>query len=163
MGRPEIKVPEFPFVYGGDVESFCRECQLPCQLDKTSVDCARRFFLQGYIQCTYFVRGYCFLVEEDGCVFDNGGKHDNYWRSLLNQYFHNVNDVESRDPDFVRHVEELKRLIDEQIQNRQVSLCRYLEEVYNRAMETGGGLSEEMMDALDEGYISLLAGTTRKE
>ena len=163
MGRPEIEVPEFPFVYGGDAEFLCRECQLPCQLDKTSVDCVRRFFLQGFIQCTYFVRGYCFLVEEKGCVFDNGGKHDSYWRNLLNQYFHNVQDVESTDPDFVRHVEELKWLINEQIENRQVSLCRYLEEIYNHIMETGGGVCEEIMDALDEGYIALLAGTTRKD
>ncbi len=96
-------------------------------------------------------------------MFDNGGKHDSYWRNLLNQYFHNVKDVESKDPDFIKHVEELKWLIDQQIENRQVSLCRYLEEIYNRVMETGGGLSEEMMDALDEGYIALLGGTTRKD
>ena len=163
MGRPEIEVPDHPFIYGGDAESLCRECQLPCSLDKTSIDCFRRFFLQGYLGCTYFVHGYCFLVEEQGCVFDNGGEHDVYWMNLLNQYFHNVKDIETKDPDFVKRVEELKELIQQHIDNRQVSLCRYLEEYYNRVMETGGGLSEELMAKLDDAYISLLGGTKRKE
>lgn len=162
MGRPEIEVPQLPFVYGGDEELLCRECQLPCQLDVTSIDCFRRFFLQGMLQCTYFVHGYCFLVEKDGCVFDNNGEHDTYWMNLLNQYFHNVKDIEDKDPDFVQRVEELKQLINDQIETNQVSLCRYLEEIYNRAMETGGGLSEEMMDKLDEAFIAQLGGTPRK-
>ena len=134
MGRPEIEVPDHPFVYGGDSELLCRECQLPCQLDTTSVDCYRRFFLQGFLQCTYFVYGYCFLVEKPGCVFDNDGEHDTYWMNLLNQYFHNVKDVESKDPDFVKRVVELKQLITDQIDNHQVSLCRYLEQIYNQVM-----------------------------
>jgi hypothetical protein len=163
MGRPEIEIPDYRFVYGGQAEELCRDCQLPCQLDVTSVDCYRRFFLQGLLQCTYFVNGYCFLVDKAGCVFDNGGEHETYWMNLLNQYFHNVKDVEEKDPEFVKRAEELKGLIAEQIENRQVSLCRYLEEIYNRAMETGGGLSEEMMDKLDEAYIALLSGTPRKE
>ena len=71
MGRPEIRVPQRRFVYGGEAETLCRECQLPCRLDETSVDCFRRFFLQGLLQCTYFVHGYCFLVDKAGCVFDN--------------------------------------------------------------------------------------------
>lgn len=162
MGSPEIKVPDPPFLYGGEAESLCRDCQLPCRLDETSVDCFRRFFLQGFLQCTYFVHGYCFLVEKPGCVFDNGGLHDAYWMNLLNQYFHNVRDIESKDPDFVQRVEELKRLIDDQIESRRVSICRYLEEYYNRVMETGGGMSEEMMERLDEAYIALLGGTSRK-
>ncbi|UCG51547.1 MAG: hypothetical protein JSW58_15390 [Candidatus Latescibacterota bacterium] len=162
MGRPEIKVPDMPFAYGGDPETLCRECQLPCKLDETSVDCFRRFFLQGLLQCTYFVHGYCFLVEKPGCVFDNGGEHDTYWMNLLNQYFHNVKDIESNDPDFVKRVEELKRLIADQLGSRQMALCRYLEELYNRIMETGGGMSEEMMERLDEAYIALLGGTPRK-
>ena len=126
------------------------------------MDCFRRFFMQGYIQCTYFVYGYCFLVDKPGCVFDNGGEHDTFWMNLLNQYFHNVGDVELTDPDFVKRVDELKDLIEQQIQTRQVSLCRYLEEQYNRAMENGGGLSEEMMDKLDEAFLSVLSGTGRK-
>jgi hypothetical protein len=163
MGRPEIEVPDAPFVYGGEAETLCRECQLPCKLMKTSTDCFRRFFLQGLLQCTYFVHGYCFLEKEKGCVFDNGGKHDVYWMNLLNQYFHNVKDIESKDPDFVKRVEQLKALIDQHIASRQVSLCRYIEEYYNRVMETGGGASEEMMDKLDQAYIALLSGTSRKE
>ena len=162
MGRPEIKIPELPFLYGGNAETLCRECQLPCQFDETSIECFRRFFLQGYLQCTYFVRGYCFLIEHEGCVFDNGGQHDTYWMNLLNQYFHNVTDTESRDPDFVKNVQGLNALIEETFAERKVSLCRYLEEQYNRTMETGGGLSEEMMEELDNAYIALLSGTGRK-
>ncbi|NIM19498.1 MAG: hypothetical protein GTO51_03855 [Candidatus Latescibacteria bacterium] len=163
MGRPEIKVPSLPFVYGGEAEMLCRECQLPCKLDVMSIDCYRRFFLQGMLQCTYFIYGYCFLVEKPGCVFDNGGQHEDYWLRLLNDYFHNVKNVEETDPDFARNSEELKKLVFTQIENRQVSLCRYIEETYNRVMETGGGLSEEMMEKLDEAYLALLGGTSRKK
>lgn len=163
MGRPEIKIPKVPFVYGGDLESLCRECGLPCKLDETSVDCMRRFFLQGFLHCTYFIYGYCFLIDVDGCVFDNGGEHENYWLNLLNPYFHNVADLETTDPEFVKHSGELKALVFDQMENRRVSLCRYLEEYYNRVMETGGGLSEEMMGRLDEAYLSLLSGTERKK
>jgi hypothetical protein len=162
MGRPEIVIPAAPYVYGGAPETLCRECQLPCRLADMGVDCLRRFFLQGYLHCTYLVHGYCFLIEKPGCVFDNGGNHDTYWMNALNQYFHNVEDVESKDPNFVRYMDELKMLIDNSIQSRQVSLCRYLEEYYNRALETGGGMSEEMMERLDEAYIALLGGTSRK-
>ncbi len=163
MGRPEIRVPQRRFVYGGEAETLCRECQLPCRLDETSVDCFRRFFLQGLLQCTYFVHGYCFLVDKAGCVFDNGGEHDAYWLNLLNQYFHNVEDVETKDPEFVKHVRELRRLIDDQIAARRVSLCRYLEEYYNRVMDSGGGTSEEMLAKLDEAYMAMLSGTSRKK
>ena len=83
--------------------------------------------------------------------------------NLLNQYFHNVEDVEDKDPDFVKRVKELKSLISGHIESRQVSLCRYLEEIYNRIMETGGGMSEEMMEKLDEAYMALLGGTSRKK
>jgi len=162
MGRPEIKVPEAPFTYGGDKERLCRDCQLPCQLVVTGVDCFRRFFLQGMLQCTYFVYGYCFLVDEPGCVMDNGGKHDTYWLHLLNDYFHNVRDREESDPEFARRSAEVKRLIDEWIETRQVSLCRYVEESYNQVMLDGGGLSEEVMEKLDDAYLALLGGTTRK-
>jgi hypothetical protein len=163
MGRPEIKIPNPLYIYGGDLEGLCRECQLPCKLNETGVDCLRRFFLQGLLQCSYFVGGYCFLVENPGCVFDNGGDHDNYWMNLLNPYYHNVGDGGLKDPDFLARMEDLKLLVADQIESRQVSLCRYLEEVYNRMMETGGGLSEEMMEKLDEAYMDLLSGTSRKK
>jgi hypothetical protein len=162
MGRPEIKVPKPPFVSGGDAELMCRECQLPCQLDETSIDCFRRFFLQGFIRCTYFVDGYCFLVDKPGCVFDNGGEHDKYWVNLLNEYYHLIEKGKLGD-DHERRMHEFRALVTEQIENRQVSLCRYIEEYYNRTMETGGGLSEEMMGALDEAYMALLSGTSRKK
>ena len=163
MGRPEIKVARHRFVYGGDAEPLCRECQLPCRLDETSVDCFRRFFLQGLLRCTYFVHGYCFLTDKPGCVFDNGGEHDIYWSSLLNQYYHDVENIESKDPDFVKHVRELERLIADELTGRRLSLCRYLEEQYQRVMETGGGLSEDTLGKLDDAYLALLSGTSRKK
>ena len=161
MGRPEIKIPAAPYVYGGDREHLCRECQLPCRFDETSPDCFRRFFLQGMLQCTYLVYGYCFL-DKPGCVFDNGGEHDKYWLGLLNEYFHNVMGREEDDAEFARHRDEVSRLVEEHIDGRQVSLCRYFEEFYNRLLEDGGGLSEDMMGRFDEAYLSLLSGTSRK-
>jgi len=161
MGRPEIKIPEAPYVYGGDRTGLCRECQLPCRLDETAPDCFRRFFLQGMLSCTYFVFGYCFL-DRPGCVFDNGGDHDRYWLNLLHDYFHNVAGREESEPDFAHRREQLMRLVREQIDNRQISLCRYFEEVYHRALENGGGMSEDVMGRLDEAYLALLAGTSRK-
>jgi len=162
MGRPEIKIPSAPYMYGGDKELLCRECQLPCKLEETSPDCFRRWFLQGMLECTYFVYGYCFLTTEPGCVLDNGGAHESYWLNLLNDYFHNVKNREETDPDFIRRSGELKKLVFQQIEDRQVALCRYFEEYYSRVMEEGGGLSEEMMDKLDAAYLSLLSGTSRK-
>ena len=82
--------------------------------------------------------------------------------NTLNQYFHNVKDIQSKDPDFVRNVEHLKQLIDERIESRQVSLCRYIEEYYNLLMENGGGASEDLLEKLDEAYMALLSGTSRK-
>jgi hypothetical protein len=161
MGRPEIKVPAAPYVYGGNPEGLCRDCQLPCQLHETSPDCFRRFVLQGMLQCTYFVYGYCFL-DRPGCVFDNGGDHDQYWVQILHDYFHNVANREESDRDFAQRREQLLKIVSQQIADRQVSLCRYLEEVYHRALEDGGGLSEDVMARLDEAYLALLAGTSRK-
>ena len=162
MGRPEIEVPEAPYTYGGDNERLCRDCRLPCHLDVTSPDCFRRFFLQGMLQCTYFVYGYCFLVDRSGCVFDNGGDHDQYWMQLLNDYFHNVAGREENDDEFARRRAELIHLVSEQIEGRQVSLCRYFEEIYNKVLEDGGGMSEDVMARLDDAYLSLLSGTSRK-
>lgn len=163
MGRPEIEVPPAPYVYGGDAEPLCRECQLPCKLDVTSVDCFRRFFLQGILGCTYLVYGYCFLVDRPGCVFDNDGDHDRYWLQLLNEYFHNVTGRQRSDPEFARRAGEVSRLVAQQIESRQVSLCRYIEEVYQRVMEDGGGLSADVMERFDEAYLALLGGTSRKK
>ena len=161
MGRPEIKIPAAPYVYGGDPTGLCRDCRLPCKLDETSPDCFRRFFLQGMLQCTYFVYGYC-MLDRPGCVFDNGGDHDHYWVHVLNDYFHNVARREESEPDFAQRRAQLLALAGEQIANRQMSLCRYLEEVYHRALEDGGGMSEDVMGRLDDAYLALLAGTSRK-
>jgi hypothetical protein len=114
------------------------------------------------LQCTYFVYGYCFLVDRPGCVFDNGGDHDQYWLQLLNDYFHNVAGRAEDDPDFVRRRAELIHLVAEQIDSRQVSLCRYFEEFYHRMLEDGGGSSEDVMARLDDAYLALLRGTSRK-
>jgi hypothetical protein len=114
------------------------------------------------LECTYFVYGYCFLSTEPGCVFDNGGFHEDYWLNLLANYFHNVSNKSETDPDFVNNSTQLKNLIGQQIEDRQVQLCRYFEEYYNRVMEEGGGLAEEVMEKLDEAYLNLLSGTSRK-
>jgi len=158
---PAKKATHFPFTFGGDPEAFCADCKLPCSLEEMSLDCHRRFFLRGLINCSYFVYGYCFLVDQPGCVFDNGGRHDSYWLHLLNEYFHNVGG-KGESPDFAKRNAEVLRLITEQMENRNVYLCRYLEEYYGQIMGTGGGLSEEMLSRLDEAYLSLLRGISRK-
>ncbi len=155
------KAVHFPFTFGGDPEMFCEECQLPCNLEQMSIDCHRRFYLQGLLNCSYFVYGYCFLIDQQGCVFDNGGQHDTYWLQLLNDYFHNVARSEE-DENFLKQKEEVIKLVMDQIERQNVFLCRYLEEYYNQIMATGGGLSEEMIEKLDEAYLSLLRGISRK-
>ncbi|MDD4856539.1 MAG: hypothetical protein PHD74_00380 [Candidatus Krumholzibacteria bacterium] len=154
-------VTRAPFTFGGDPEAFCAECQLPCNLEEMSIDCHRRFFLHGMTNCSYFVYGYCFLVDQPGCVFDNGARHDEYWLHLLNEYLHNASRREE-DDEFRKRREEVLKLVASQIENHTVYLCRYLEEYYNQIMGTGGGLSEDMMSRLDEAYLSLLRGITRK-
>lgn len=157
----EERAIHLPFTFGGDPEIFCEECQLPCKLSEMSIDCHRRFFLQGMVNCSYFVNGYCFLIDHPGCVFDNGGHHDTYWLQLLNDYFHNVSNKEE-DEKFMEQRGEVEKLIADQIERQNVFLCRYLEEHYNQIMETGGGLSEDMLSKLDEAYLSLLRGISRK-
>lgn len=157
----EKKTSSFPFSFGGDPEAFCDECQLPCNMEEMSLDCHRRFFLRGMTKCSFFVYGYCFLIDQPGCVFDNGGRHDTYWLQLLNEYFHNINRREE-DEEFVKRRDEALKLISDQIERQNVYLCRYLEEYYSQIMETGGGLSEDMLSRLDEAYISLLRGISRK-
>ena len=158
---PGEKARSFPFTFGGDPAVFCEECRLPCRIEEMSVDCHRRFFLQGLLNCSYFVFGYCFLADEPGCVFDNGGRHDTYWLQLLNTWFHNV-DGKPEDEEFLRRRSEVRALIDEQIQRQNVYLCRYLEEYYNRAMDAGGGMNEETLSKLDDAYLSMLRGISRK-
>ncbi len=157
----EKKAKHFPFTFGGDPKVFCEECQLPCNLEEMSIDCHRRFFLQGMLNCSYFVNGYCFLIDQPGCVFDNGGRHDAYWLQLLNDYFHNISRTEE-DEEFLKHRQEVLELISDQMERQNVYLCRYLEEYYDQMMKTGGGLSEEMLNKLDEAYLSLLRGIIRK-
>jgi hypothetical protein len=41
-------------------------------------------------------------------------------------------------------------------------LCRYFEEFYHRMLEDGGGSSEDVMARLDDAYLALLRGTSRK-
>ena len=157
----EKKSVEFPFSFGGDPAVFCEECQIPCNLDEMTIDCHRRLFLRGMLNCSYFVFGYCFLIDIPGCVFDNSGRHDTYWLQLLNKYHHNV-EGEEKDEKYLKSAEEARKLIDEQIERHNVFLCRYIEEYYNQVMETGGGLSDEMISGLDEAYLLMLRGISRK-
>lgn len=117
--------------------------------------------MQGMLHCTYFVKGYCFLIDHPGCVFDNGGRHETYWLQLLNEYFHNIN-LREETPDFIEKRNHVLQLIDDQIKNQNVYLCRYIEEYYNNIMETGGGMSEDMLSAIDDAYLSMLRGIIRK-
>lgn len=155
------KARRFPFTFGCDPEVICEECQLPCNLEEMSIDCHRRHFLQGMLNCVYFVYGYCFLIDEPGCVFDNGGKHDTYWIQLLSEYFHNINGREE-DEEFLKNRAEVDKLIAGEIERQNVFLCRYIEQYYSMVLETGGGLSEDMLSRLDEAYLSLLRGISRK-
>ena len=102
------KATKLPFTFGGDTEAFCEECQLPCNLDAMTIDCHRRLFLQGMLNCSYFVYGYCFLIDEPGCVFDNGGRHDTYWLQLLNDYFHNASNREEDEAVLASRAEAVK-------------------------------------------------------
>ncbi|HSG29834.1 MAG TPA: hypothetical protein VLA34_15235 [Candidatus Krumholzibacterium sp.] len=155
------KAREFPFTFGCGPEVICEECQLPCQLEKMTVDCHRREFLKGILNCVYFVHGYCYLTEIPGCVMDNGGKHDSYWLQLLRDYFHNADNREE-DDEFQRNRAEIMKLIDAELARQNVYLCRYIEQYYSMVLETGGGLSEDMLSRLDEVYLSLLRGISRK-
>jgi len=80
----------------------------------------------------------------------------------LNDYFHNVAGRAENDDEFARRRAELIHLVSEQIEGRQVSLCRYIEEIYNKVLEDGGGMSEDVMGRLDDAYLALLSGTSRK-
>jgi hypothetical protein len=158
---PGRKATSVPFTYGTDPGAFCAECKLPCNLDEMTIDCHRRLFLRGQTNCSYLVYGYCFLVDQPGCVFDNGGRHDEYWLQLLNEYFHNAGRREENE-EFLKRRAEVLRLIAAQIESHAVYLCRYLEEYYTQIMGAGGGLSEEMLSRLDEAFLSLLRGINRK-
>ncbi len=160
MGDPK-KARTFPFTFGCNPQVICEECQLPCNLDEMTVDCHRRGFLQGMVNCVYFVNGYCFLVGHPGCVFDNGGRHDTYWMQILGEFFHNVSGREE-DEEFLRNREEVLKLIGREIENQDVYLCRYIEQYYTQVLGTGGGLSEDMLSKLDEAFLSLLRGISRK-
>ena len=155
------KAREYPFTFGCDPEVICEECQLPCSLEKMSVDCHRRHFLQGLLNCTYFIYGYCFLTDVPGCVMDNGGKHDTYWLQLLNEFFHNKDRKEENEA-FRKNREEVLKLVQSEIDRQNVFLCRYIEQHYAQVLESGGGLSEEVQSKLDEAYLLLLRGISRK-
>ena len=160
MGDPG-KARKLPFTFGCDPEVICEECQLPCKVDEMLVDCHRRQFLQGMLNCSYFVYGYCFLVDVPGCVFDNGGKHDTYWLNLLNDFFHNC-DGKDEDEAFLKNREEVLKLIQNEREREGVFLCRYIEQYYTQILESGGGLNEETFSKLDDAYLSLLRGISRK-
>lgn len=160
MGDTE-KARRFPFTFGCDPRVICEECRLPCKLERMSIDCHRRVFLQGMLNCVYFIQGYCFLIDHPGCVFDNSGSHDTYWLHLLGEFFHNVNGREE-DEEYLRNRAEVLKLVERQIGNKDVFLCRYLEEYYTQILASGGGLSEDMLSKLDEAYLSILRGISRK-
>jgi hypothetical protein len=80
---------------------------------------------------------------------------------LLGEYFHNVNNREE-DEEYLRNHREVLKLIENEIERQDVFLCRYIEQYYAQVLETGGGLSEDMLSKLDDVYLSLLRGISRK-
>jgi len=115
----------------------------------------------GALQCSYFFRGYCFLVDVPGCAFDNGAKTENYWLGLIRDYVHNLKGQEE-DESFLKAKEQSIRYLEEQIELKNVYLCRYVEEQYNLALQSGGSASEEDLEHMDTAYEQLMRGAKRK-
>ena len=161
MNKPTKPPVNTQFTHGAPYDALCEMCNLPCGFEACGETCHRRHFLEASLQCSYFFRGYCFLIDVEGCAFDNGGKSEDYWLGLLRDYVHNVAGKE-RDEDFQKAREQTRRYLEEQIEAKNVYLCRYLEEQYNQALESGGSASEEELEHLDLAYEFLMSGGKRK-
>lgn len=136
-------------------------CALPCGFAACGETCHRRHFLQGLLHCSYFYKGYCFLIDVPGCAFDNGGRTEEFWLGLLRDYVYNLKS-QPDDESFAKARAQSVRYLEEQIEGRNVFLCRYFEEKYNAILESGGGASEEESRALDRAYEALMSGARRK-
>jgi hypothetical protein len=165
VGAPVTKPTKPPvnthFIHGPRPEELCDICALPCGFTACGETCHRRHFLQGMLYCSYFFRGYCFLIDVPGCAFDNGGRTEEYWRGLLRDYVYNVT---GRDEDetFQRARAQAIRYLEEQIEQKNVFLCRYFEEQYSQVLQSGGSASEEELMHLDRAYEALMSGGKRK-
>ncbi len=161
MNKPTKPPVNTHFTHGAPYEALCEVCSLPCGFEACGETCHRRHFLMGALQCSYFFRGYCFLVDVEGCAFDNGAKTENYWLGLIRDYVHNLKGQEE-DESFLKAKEQSIRYLEEQIELKNVYLCRYVEEQYNLALQSGGSASEEDLEHLDTAYEQLMSGAKRK-
>ncbi len=161
MHKPSQPPVNTHFTHGASCESLCEVCSLPCGFQACGELCHRRHFLKGALHCSYFFRGYCFLLDEEGCAFDNGARTESYWLGLLRDYVYNVERKEE-DESFVKARGQAIRYLEEQIELKNVFLCRYLEEQYDLALQSGGSASEEELGHLDVAYEALMSGARRK-
>lgn len=161
MAKPELPPTHTDFIWGARPEDLCEICELPCGFSACGPTCHRRHFLAGLLNCSYLYRGYCFLVDVPGCAFDNRGQTETHWLPLLNSYLHNkARSAESADYRLAR--QRTEEYLNEQIEAQNVYLCRYLEEVYNLALASGGSLAEEDLAQLEAAILKLLSGMPRK-
>ncbi|MHB8079104.1 MAG: hypothetical protein ACYDIE_07605 [Candidatus Krumholzibacteriia bacterium] len=161
MPRPTQPPRSTGFIHGARPEDLCEECELPCGFAACGVTCHRRHFLAGLLRCSYLYRGYCFLVDVPGCAFDNGGRTESQWLPLLNSWLHSRTRADESE-DFRLARLRTEEYLNEQIEAQNVFLCRYLEEVYNLALSSGGSFVEEELTHLESGLLKLLSGTSRK-
>lgn len=161
MNKPTQPPVNTHFTHGAPYDALCDVCSQACGFKACGEFCHRRHFLQGALQCSYFFRGYCFLVDEPGCAFDNGAKTESYWLGLLRDFVYNVKNREM-DAGFLKAREQSIRYLEEQIELKNVYLCRYLEECYNEQLQSGGSASDEDLEHLDRAYESLMSGGKRK-
>ncbi len=161
MAKPRLEPVNVDFICGARPADLCEVCELPCELPVCGATCHRRHFLAGLLNCSYFYRGHCFLIDVPGCAFDNGGRTEKHWLPLLNEYLHNKErSAESEDYQLARRRTE--EYLNEQIEAQNVFLCRYVEEVYNLGLSSGGSRAEEELGHLEQALLKLLSGALRK-
>ncbi len=161
MSKPQLPPRHTDFIWGARPEDLCEVCELPCGFDACGATCHRRHFLAGLLNCSYLHHGHCFLVDVPGCAFDNGGQTEGHWLPLLNSYLHNKS-RETESADYLKARQRSEEYLQEQIEAENVYLCRYLEEVYNLALASGGSLAEEELAHLEAAILKLLSGAPRK-
>jgi hypothetical protein len=161
MAKPTQPPEHTDFLYGARPQDLCEVCELPCGFTACGPTCHRRHFLAGLLRCSYFYRGYCFLIDVPGCAFDNGGQTEGTWLSLLNAWLHN-RERAAESEDFRLARQRTEEALNEQIEAQNVYLCRYLEEVYNQALASGGSFDAEELEQLEAALLRLLSGMPRK-
>ncbi len=161
MPKPAQPPVHVDFICGADPRALCEVCELPCGFEACGTTCHRRHFLAGLLNCSYLYRGCCFLVDVPGCAFDNGGRTEGHWLPLMNAYLHN-RERSAESEDFRLARQRTEEYLNEQIEAQNVYLCRYVEEIYNLALASGGSLAADELEHLETALLRLLAGAARK-